>query len=398
MNKTSGMRRFSAQYIITCTGEILKRGIITTDNQGLITEIADTGGNPPELSSTEFYNGIIIPGFVNCHCHLELSGMYKQMDNHTGLGEFLRTLGERRRKDIIDNKKHIAEADNIMYKKGVSACGDICNTGNGFEIKEESPVSYINFLEVFGIDQLKADKRISEVMELKKEADKYSSSSYIVPHSFYSMSRTLMKMIKELGSGNEITTIHFKESAQETELLKHAGGDLMESYRAMGINSDMLQDRIPDHITGIREYITGSGNLILVHNTFAGKEDIETAARRGNCFFCLCPRSNLYIENELPPVNTLINQEAIIVIGTDSLASNISLDMLEELKIISSNFPAIPLEELVSWATINGARALKTDDVFGSIENGKRPGLVLIENVDLANIRLNPESRSVRLI
>ena len=392
------MRRFSSQNIITGTGEILKRGIITTDDRGCITSIIDTGGDPPELSKTEFYNGIIIPGFVNCHCHLELSGMHKHADAHTGLGEFIRNLREKRQQVSAENKKSIADADRMMYESGISACGDICNSSLSFEIKEKSPIQYINFLEVYGIDPSKAGKRIREVLELKEEAGKYTMASYIVPHSFYSMSATLMKKLRELTSDNEITTVHYKESEQEERLLKHAGGELVESYRAMGIDPAMLHDRIPDHITGIREYITGRGNLILVHNTFSSEEDFQAAAERGNCFFCLCPRSNLYIENTLPPVNEITNSGSAIVIGTDSLASNTSLNMLEEMKVISDNYPGIPLHEIVAWGTINGARALKIESEYGSIETGKTPGLVLIDNVDLENLSLKAESRAIRLI
>ncbi|MBN1387181.1 MAG: amidohydrolase family protein [Bacteroidales bacterium] len=392
------MRRFSAQYIITATGQILKRGIITTDDKGRITNVFDTGGEPPELSKTEFYNGIIIPGFVNCHCHLELSGMHNHLQAQTGLGEFIKNLRKNRPGESTGEIKSIADSDKIMYDAGISACGDICNSSLSFKIKEKSPVKYINFLEVFGIDPLKAGKRIAEVINLKEEAGKYSSPSYIVPHSFYSMSATLLKKIKELTSDNEITTVHFKESEQEDRLLKNAVGELMESYKAMGIDPDMLYDRIPDHITGIREYITAGGNLILVHNTFTREEDIQAAAERGNCYFCLCPRSNLFIENTLPPVNDLREKTSAIVIGTDSLASNKSLNMLEEIKLISSNFPSIPLAELVTWATINGARALKIESGYGSIETGKTPGLVLIENADLENLRLKAESRAKRLL
>ena len=212
------------------------------------------------------------------------------------------------------------------------------------------------------------------------------------------MSATLLKKIRELTTDNEITTVHFKESEQEERLLKNAAGELMESYRAMGISPDMLHDMVPDHITGIREYITENGNLILVHNTFAGEDDLRAAEERGNCFFCLCPGSNLYIENTLPPVNEIRERTSAIVIGTDSLASNKSLNMLEEMKIISSSFPSIPLEEIVTWATINGAGALKIDSDYGSIEKGKTPGLVLIENADLENLSLKAESRARRLL
>ncbi len=392
------MRRFSAQYIITGTGKILKRGIITTSDEGRISDIEDTGGELPELSKTKFYNGIIVPGFINCHCHIELSDMHKQADEHTGLGEFIKKVRETRAQQEDYVLKCIADADKMMFERGISACGDVCNSSMSFEIKEQSSIKYINFLEVFGIDPGKAEKRINEVLELKKEAYKYSSKSYIVPHSFYSMSATLLEKVKELSSDNELNTVHFMESEQEANLLKYAAGGLMESYGAMGISPDMLYDRVPDHITGVRDYISANGNLILVHNTYAGEQEIQEAGKRDKSFFCLCPGSNLYIENTLPPVKTLMKLGADIVLGTDSLASNKSLDILGEMKIISSNFPDIGLEEIVQWATINGARALSIENDYGSIEKGKRPGLVLIENADLVNISLGEKSRAVRLV
>lgn len=392
------MRRLSAQYIISGTGDILKRAIITCGSDGRITEIMETGGQPRELSKTEFYNGVIVPGFVNCHCHIELSGLHRQPGERMGLGEFIRTVREKRTLEQDKVLKSIADADRMMFQSGISACGDICNSSISFGIKEQSPIKYINFLEVFGIDPLKADKRIGEVRELKEEADKAFPDSYIVPHSFYSMSATLLEKVKELSASNELNTVHFMESQQEINLLRHAAGGLMESYGSMGISPGMLYDRIPDHITGIRDYISPHGNLILVHNTFAGEKEIRAAMERGNCFFCLCPGSNLYIENALPPVNTLRRLHSDIVLGTDSLASNKSLDILEEMKIISSNFPDIALEEMVGWACINGARALGIGNDYGSIEKGKKPGLVLIENLDLAGLRLTPESRARRLV
>ena len=87
-----------------------------------------------------------------------------------------------------------------------------------------------------------------------------------------------------------------------------------------------------------------------------------------------------------------------IVIGTDSLASNANLSILNELKTIQLNFPEISIEDLISWATINGATALGEEEQFGSIKPGKKPGLLLLENVDLQNMKLLPESVVTRLI
>ncbi|MFP4488125.1 MAG: amidohydrolase family protein [Bacteroidales bacterium] len=392
------MRRFSAQYIITGTGDILKRGIITTDDDGRIREVTDTGGHLTEKAKTEYYNGIITPGFVNCHCHLELSALHKHTAAGTGLGAFIRSVRESRPPAGEASLKSMEEADSMMYRTGTSACGDICNSSISFPVKEKSKIKYINFLEVFGVDPSRAATRIKEVEELKKEADSYSSPSYITPHSFYSMSATLMKKVKELSSSNRVSSIHHMESDAEEELLRDATGMLMESYRAMGIDRDMMADRVRDHVSGLLNFVTSSGNLILVHNTYASPHNIRAAARRDNCFLCLCPRSNMHIEDRLPPVDMMAASGLPMVIGTDSLASNSSLDMLEEMKMLSRHFPAISLEEMTAWATINGARALGIDNKYGSIEPGKTPGLTLIEKAALADIKLTKESRARRLL
>jgi cytosine/adenosine deaminase-related metal-dependent hydrolase len=144
--------------------------------------------------------------------------------------------------------------------------------------------------------------------------------------------------------------------------------------------------------------ITRSGNLILVHNTYADRETIRKIRERKNLFWCLCPNSNLFIEDTIPPLNLLIEEGCEIVIGTDSLASNNKLSILEELKTLQLNFPQVSIEELVQWATINGAKALGEEGRFGKIEAGKNPGLLLLKNIDLIRMKLLSDSNVTRLI
>ena len=127
------------------------------------------------------------------------------------------------------------------------------------------------------------------------------------------------------------------------------------------------------------------------------EHEVISLAARGKTWWCLCPNSNLYIENRLPPIDLLRSYDVPIVLGTDSLASNTSLNILEEIKTIESSYPGIELEEIITWACKNGAEALDKPHL-GTIEKGKTPGLVLIENCDLENLSLKPESRSLRLI
>src|SRR5512142_3119620 len=109
------MKRFSAQYIFTGTGTLLKRAIVTVEDDGTIIRVDDTGGVLDEAESIEFHNGIIIPGFVNCHCHIELSHLKGAIPAGTGLVDFLSKIGRLRENDIPEIEESIRRADSEMY-------------------------------------------------------------------------------------------------------------------------------------------------------------------------------------------------------------------------------------------------------------------------------------------
>jgi aminodeoxyfutalosine deaminase len=390
------MKRFAAQYIFTNSGPPLKRAVINTSDDGTILSIEDTSGDLKEKHSVEFYNGIIIPGFVNCHCHLELSHMKGQTEKGTGLATFIEEIRSTR-DNIKERQSSIQDADLYMFREGIVLCADVCNTSESFEVKKKSAIRYINLLEVFGIDPAKAERRMSEIKQVSNIAMEMELPFSLIPHSVYSMSLTLMRLLKKESAENRVTSIHFMESLGEQSLLKNHSGPLLSSYRRSGLLPEVLETA-KRHAEVILNEVTPSGNLILVHNTFADAATIETVKERDNLFWCLCPNSNIYIEKTMPPLNLLISENCTIVIGTDSLASNDNLSILEELKALQASFPNVPLEDLVGWATLNGAKALEQEKDFGSIEAGKKPGLLLLENVDLQNRKLLHGSSVTRLI
>jgi cytosine/adenosine deaminase-related metal-dependent hydrolase len=391
------MKQFSAQYIFTNAGPPLKRGIVTTDDEGVIISIEDTGGNIVERSSLEFYNGIIIPGFVNCHCHLELSHLKGSAERGAGLGEFIEKVRSRRDTDIETIISQAQKADEEMFREGVVVCADICNTSFSFHIKLKSNIKYINLLEVFGIDPAKAQKRIDEVLRITEVCLKMHLPYNIVPHAVYSTSLPLFRLIKEISSGNKITSMHFMETEGEKEFISNHSGPIALSYMKSGL-MPLSPETVRSHSDAVINEITSSGNLILVHNTFTVRETIDPIIKRRNTFWCLCPGSNLHIEDKFPPVYMLKEAGCKIVTGTDSLASNDKLSILGELKILQEKFPLLSLEELIKWATSNGAAALGESDSFGSIEPGKKPGLLLLSDTDLINLKLQPDSSVARLI
>jgi cytosine/adenosine deaminase-related metal-dependent hydrolase len=391
------MKRFSAQYIFTNSGPPIKRAIITTEDDGTILSIEDTGGNPEEKHSVEFHNGIITPGFVNCHCHIELAHMKGSIAQGSGLGEFIEQLRNTRDNNRESIFTSTYSADNDMYKEGVALCADVCNTSLSFNIKKESRIRYINLLEVFGIDPEKASRRMDEIIKVAEIAEDMNLPFSMVPHSAYSLSLSLFRLLREKSESNKVTSIHFMETAGEIAFLENHSGPLMTSYKQSGLISSRLET-VKSHADAVLNEMTLAGNLILVHNTFADTNTIRQIKERENLFWCLCPNSNIYIENEIPPLNLLIEEGCEIVIGTDSLASNNKLNILEELKTLQLNFPSLLIEELVRWATVNGAKALGEEDRFGKIETDKKPGLLLIQNVDLINMKLMPDSFVTRLI
>jgi cytosine/adenosine deaminase-related metal-dependent hydrolase len=391
------MKRFTAQYVITNSGPPLKRGVITTEDDGTIISIENTNGNLKEEHSIEFYNGIIIPGFVNCHCHLELSHMKGYTSRGMGLGGFIEQVRSTRDSTKESIFASVCSADNHMFKEGIVLCADVCNTSDSFKIKKESRIRYINLLEVFGLNPDKAEKRMEDITNVAGTAKEMDLQFSLVPHSAYSMSLTLFRLLKNESLNNKVTSVHFMETAGEEIFLSNQTGPLMSSYKRSGLMPPRLETA-KNHVDVILNEITKSGNLILVHNTFADRKTIRMIKERGNLFWCLCPNSNIYIENQIPQLNLLIEEGCEIVIGTDSLASNTTLSILEELKTLQFNFPDILIEDLVLWATMNGAKALGEEERFGSIEAGKRSGLLVLENVDLQNMKLLPESFVTRLI
>jgi cytosine/adenosine deaminase-related metal-dependent hydrolase len=315
----------------------------------------------------------------------------------TGLGGFLANLTAVRDNTPSEILKPAQHANDLMASEGVVLCADVCNTPLTFSLKKHSSIKYKNLLEVYGIDSEKYRKRFDEIMELATIAQAENIDWNIVPHSVYSVSLPLFRLLKEKTSSNTLISIHFLETEDEALLLSGRKGALMEAYEKILSPSSVVRS-VKDHVTAILEEITLSGNLILVHNTFITRDIIRKLKKRGNLFFSLCPGSNLYIGGSVPPAEILMEENCTITIGTDSLASNKSLSIIGELRIIQEHFPGISLRELIKWATINGAAAMGEESIFGSIEPGKKPGLVLIENADLINLKLLPSTTSRRII
>ena len=365
----------------------MKNGVLTIDEGGFITDI-DSDDEIDRRAGIEFYGGILIPGMVNAHTHLELSYMKGLIPSGSGMAGFARGMRASRESVPADERVKAAEyQDAKMWSEGVSAVADICNGATTFAIKKRSPILYHSFVEVYGLTTASADNAL--LLAAQAHAEGFRAS--VTPHSTYSLNEAAFA---DALSGGDPVSIHFMESPEETELYEGKGA-LAEWYRESGLRCDFTDGRYCSPAGRIEASVEPGRRMLLVHNTFISPEDARSLAGRfgDGLTWVVCPCSNEYITGTLPPVEMLLSTGAEVAVGTDSLVSNTSLSLIEELKAL----PGLPLETALHMATLAGARALGIDE-YGSLEVGKRPGIVLLTGADLSSMTLTPEAATRRIV
>jgi len=405
--------KFNADHLFTGTEMLDNDSVLIADEQGVVEDIITKKEAGDDI---QIFKGIISPGFINCHCHLELSHMKGMIPEKIGLIDFLITVVQQRNspKEKILEAIMIAEED--LHRSGTAAVGDICNTTDSIEVKQKSELHYYTFIEVIGFSESTAEERF---VFSKNIYDKFNqppaasaqTSNYphipadkpqasLVPHAPYSVSNKMFQLINN-ASIDKTIAIHNQECKAEEELFTLASGDFYRLYKTIGLDSSSFKYSGKSSLQTFLPMLNKAKNIILVHNTFSTEKDIlyglQLAAQSAQqLFWCLCINANLYIEDAVPPVDMLLRNNCSIVLGTDSLASNRSLNLLEEIKTIQKKFPKISTEQLLRWATLNGAEALQLNNMLGSFEKGKQPGIILIDSI--ADKKISSVSTARRLI
>ena len=389
--------KFKADQIFTGTEILSGDHVLICDQNGVVEAITnerDAGDDVQQLT------GLLTPGFVNCHCHLELSHMKGLIPEKTGLIDFVFKVVTQRHfieEEIFDA---IEKAEAEMICNGIVAVGDICNNNFTLRQKLQHNLNYYNFIEVSGWLPELAQIRYSRA---KGYYDHFATSlpnTSLVPHAPYSVSNELWQML-QAGFHNKVVSIHNQETVFEDELFIQNTGDFVRMYEMMKLDTLFYKPSGKSSLQTYFQKLDAAAKVILVHNTFTQQQDLDfvkTARPSDNVAYCLCINANQYIENAVPPVEMLRANGCNIVLGTDSLASNWSLSIIDEMKTISKYFPGISLQELLGWATINGAKALQMDNLLGSFEKGKKPGVVLLEGTEIVISRALSSTKPLRLL
>lgn len=354
--------------------------VLVLHDDGTIVDITTT--DKVESGNIEFLEGIITPGFINTHCHLELSHLKDTIKQHTGIVDFgLGVMKYRNELSLELQQEAMLQADKEMRTQGIVAVGDISNSALSLNTKQQSNLYYHTFVEIIGLNPERAQLVFDAGKNLLIEFENKKLSASLAPHAPYSASLELIELISNnCASRKKPTSIHNQESKAENDFFETKTGDYLRLYETINISIDYFKATSKSSLQSIISSFNRNVNTLLVHNTFSTKKDLEIAQQlHSNLYWCLCPNANLYIENTLADISLLQSNNCSITLGTDSLASNKQLSIIEEINTILKHQSNISLDSLLQAATFNGAQFLGIENQFGLIEKNRKCGLNLIE-------------------
>lgn len=372
---------------------------IELDDAGTILAVRPArAGDPAPL------DGLVIPGLVNAHLHLELSYLSGQVRGGFGLPLWVRSLmAQRAEGTVADLQASMVAAARAMADAGVVAVCDVANGEGTAAVLAAAGLQGVVQREVLGMDARALPDRLQKALEPDEEI--LGERGRVVirnsPHATYSTAPTLIRAAvlgrEERGTERSVTetdrarrsstrppaAIHCAEDREELVFLRSGEGAWAKLLDRMGLDWRWFEAPGCSPV----EYLDMLGvlgpELLLVHGVHLSNKDRHLLVR-GRCPLALCPRSNLHISGDLPDVPSLIDEGVELAIGTDSLASCPDLDPLGCVYTLADAFPDVPVEALLHAATAGGADALHLEHL-GRIVAGKAPGLVLLCGLDDAS-------------
>jgi len=408
-------QKFKADQLFTGYEMLSGDKVLMTDDEGKVVDIVELKDAGDDV---QILDGILTPGLINCHCHLELSHLKNTIPLNTGLIEFLCSVVKKRdgsgESSPLETElalltgekkmKAIEDAEKEMQGNGVVAVGDICNTTDTAKVKSESKIRWHNFVEVLSLTDDRAQENITHYKKIAKDFEEQLQRSNtkhrtsLVPHASYTISPVSFQLINS-STSKQIISIHNQEHPAEDELFITGEGAFLRLFNIFGITKSPFPVTGKSSIRSYLPYFNNEQTIFLIHNTYMGDEDIRYAndyAIENNLklIYCICVNANLYIENQVPQIHQFIKNNCTMVLGTDSYSSNQQLSITKEIQTILGlpYFKTVPYADAVKtvlgWATINGAKSLQWDDQLGSFDKGKKPGVVLIENNFSGSVRI----------
>jgi cytosine/adenosine deaminase-related metal-dependent hydrolase len=375
------MIRYAARWVVPVCAPPIAHGVVAVD-EGRIAYVGPRGDAPPG-DETDLGDVLLMPGLVNAHCHLELTAMRGFLEDIDFRRWILRLTNARRaildRDALLDSARYGIEEG---LRNGVTAYADTCSSGVVIQAMREAHVRGIMYQEVFGPDPAQCAKSIRGLRDAVAGL-RYLETPLvrvgISPHAPYTVSDDLFRATADLAREQRLPmAVHIAESEVERELVVEGGGSFAEGLRRRGI---AVTSRGRSSI----DLLNGLGILdvqpLLIHCVRVDARDIEHMARSRSSV-AHCPVSNAKLGHGLAPLDEMLSAGLTVGLGSDSMASNNRMDLLEEARIAllaqrartrSSETPSA--DDVLALATIGGAKAIGIGDLAGTLEVGKEADL-----------------------
>lgn len=385
------MKILTANYVLPISGPPISGGAVAIENSEIaaIGTLKDMQASFPDTEVEDFYEAAILPGFVNCHSHLEITSMRGSLDDveHDFSSWLLKLNGLRAGLTNEDICAAAVAGAAEGVRAGVTCFGDIGRMGHaGVAALKQVGLRGIVFQETeFSPDNRTADEdfiKLATKHEVLREVGTDLVSVGLSPHSPYTIGSRLFELIAQYSILNRVPlSIHAAESTYETELLAHGTGLFRGFYDRVDLEWES------PHCTPI-EYLERLGVLstqpLLAHCVRVSDTDIQRIASNG-AKIAHCPKSNAKFGHGYAPFEAFLDAGIDIGLGSDSVASNNVCDMLEESRYaaLSARNRAgtkrfISAKEMLETATLGGAKALGLEDKIGTLEPGKQADIIAV--------------------
>jgi len=379
----------SARWVVPVSRPAIDEGAVALADDGAVLAIGGRAELRAEFPDAheERAQGVLLPGLVNAHCHLELSGHVDAVPGGKGLFAWATTLMGARKADTPDRQgETAATAASAAVALGTAAVGDVGNSLAAAPGIGRAGLAGMLFHELFGSRELATGDALADAARERAEAAAGCPErlGYVpAPHAPFSVGPELLaRIFAAAAAAGRATSIHVAEDEDELALLRDGSGRWPALLAGMGVDP---ATRVPRkspvaYLASLGAFETTTPPL-LVHMVHAGTDD-RRIAREGGATVVLCARSNMHIGGRLPDVGAFVADGLLLAIGTDSLASVPDLSLFAEMATLAAHFPAVPAARWLDAATRGGARALGLNG-FGVLEPGARPGVldVLVDDI-----------------
>ena len=376
------MTRYHASWVLPIASAPLRNGTVV-ELGGRIVYVGPRTDAPSDDDDVDLGDAMLMPGLVNAHCHLELTTMRGFLDG-LGFREWIVRLTSARRavltSGMLLDAARLGVDEGLTH--GITTFADTGDTGAGFDAMLERGVRGICYREVFGPDPAQCDEAITalegKVAEMQERATPLVGVG-VSPHAPYTVSDALFRATASLGRARNLPlAVHIAESEAESELVTRGGGEFADAFRARGIG---VTPRGRTPIALLESLDVLNARALLIHCVRVDADDIGAIARH-DCPVAHCPASNAKLGHGIAPLAALLAAGVRVGVGTDSVASNDRMDLLDEARLATllatareGRHDALAAAQALELATLGGARALGLDKEIGTLEVGKAADL-----------------------